>query len=131
MKKVLKKIGLIINISNEFEAESPFPKNKYVTYIISRNRTELEKEMDNIYGVFDEWVLHKETGLRIQLLGRESSFDGSVSYKAIRIFIRMKDGSEEEINDINLKARHFKTKSSKIIPFSEIDIKMAKEESDW
>ncbi len=62
---VLQAVGLEAKMVDKNSDLAIFDKTKFQRYFIRRKKSEQMRELDHVYGISDEWVLHKPTGLRM------------------------------------------------------------------
>ena len=120
LEKLLKKIGLQKEMTIEGSSNAIFNPERFTRYIIRLPKTDYQREMDDIYRISDEWVMHKPTGLRMHFAISESYFGDTETYKCYSAFVITKSGKEIQVLDMDLVGGCFITEEGKIT-FAETD----------
>ncbi|MGI8597766.1 MAG: hypothetical protein ACR2KB_00795 [Chitinophagaceae bacterium] len=84
-----------------------FNESRFLVYHPKTPKSEIEKELDEIYQFSDRIVLHRETGLRVHYSEHESYFGDTITYKVYYLFVIDVNGNRKNIVDVNLPGGFF------------------------
>ena len=117
--KQINKLLTIIGLKRKIVAKEPkfyvCDKNHFIEYVSKeyQQNTEL-REMDEVYRMHEQILLHKETGLRFRYSTYENYVGDEVEYKFIEMFVVNNLNQKLEVFEINMRTRIVTTKEGEI-----------------
>jgi hypothetical protein len=117
--KQVNKLLIRIGLKRRIVAKDPkfyvCDKNLFTEYVSKEylQNTEL-REMDEVYSMHEQILLHKETGLRFRYSTYENYDGDEVEYKFIEMFVLNNLNQKLEVFEVNMRTRIVTTKEGEI-----------------
>lgn len=111
INKVLIRIGLNRRLLAKEPKFNVFNKTHFIQYVSKEylQNTEL-REMDEVYRISEQIILHKETGLRFRYSTHENFNGDEVEYKFIEMFVLNNYNQQLGLIEVNLDSKFIITK---------------------
>jgi hypothetical protein len=113
--QILKTIGLKRRILAKDPEFYVCDKTKFTIYVSREYHENLElKEMDEVYGMHEQILLHKETGLRFRYSTYENYFGDEVEYKFLEMFVLNDLKQRLNLLEVDFEKKIIKTTQSEL-----------------
>lgn len=115
VNKLLTRIGLKRRIVAKDPEFYVCDKNLFIEYVSKeyQQNTEL-REMDEVYSMHEQILLHKDSGLRFRYSTCENYVGDEVDYKFIEMFVLNNLNLQLELIEVNMRTRMVVTKEGEI-----------------
>jgi hypothetical protein len=99
-----------------------YDEKLFTRYVTKEYLNSSLRDTDEVYNMFQFCLLHKESGLRLNLTSYENYNGDTVVYKVIGLFVMTSSKNNIEVLDANFENRIFITDQGEI-PFSQCNLK--------